>query len=73
MERIPIERKEETIPNGYVKVVRCKNCKYFNKGFCENINGISAAVETSEYCSRAERKNSDANVDKNLNLLGRLE
>lgn len=39
-----------------ITVIRCKDCKYYNKGFCENINGILAEVATNEYCSRAERK-----------------
>ena len=42
-----------------ITVIRCKNCKYYNKGFCENINGILAEVATNEYCSRAERKEND--------------
>ena len=39
MIQIPIERREEAIPEGYVKVVRCKDCYWWTKqgiqGFCE--------------------------------------
>ena len=38
-----------------VKVVRCKDCKWYKNGFCENLAGLYGVREDS-YCSRGERK-----------------
>ena len=58
MIQIPIERREEAIPEGYVKVVRCKECKHFKfiynyLGRCECLN---IAMLSNDFCSRGERK-----------------
>ena len=53
MKQIPIERREEAIPEGYVKVVRCKDCKHYANGICWNSRTV---VFDMDYCSRGERK-----------------
>lgn len=55
---IYLRTKELLNEHSFVEIVTCKDCRYYNNGFCENINGILAAVEASEYCSRAGRKDS---------------
>lgn len=42
-----------------VPVVRCKDCKYCEKGVCLTYRGLYAFVSDMEYCSRAERRDSD--------------
>ena len=50
---------------GYVQVVRCKDCKYFNIngcdegfGWCER-NGIGHGSSTDWYCADGERRDAD--------------
>lgn len=67
MIQIPIERREEVIPEGYVKVVRCKNCKHFitqyeflgNRCF---VFGIPTQLD--DYCSHGERKDEKNEIDR---------
>jgi hypothetical protein len=54
-----LRTKEMLKEHGFVEIVMCKDCRYYNNGYCENINGILSAVDASEYCSRAERKDSE--------------
>lgn len=68
-----IEVNEEYFPEymeglGYVKVVRCKDCKYYKVykvlddtlPLCNRIRtSMTNAIEPDDFCSRAERK-SDA-------------
>ena len=59
MIQIPIKRREETIPEGYVKVVRCKDCKHYYalnevRGNCSEYNFVEKIP--IDYCSWAERK-----------------
>jgi hypothetical protein len=57
MKQIPIERREETIPDGYVKVVRCKNCYWWSQRF--GITGRCMLMR--DYCSRGERRDDNEN------------
>lgn len=61
MIQIPLERREEAIPEGYVKVVRCKDCKSYvsEKNRCSEFWGINGRVNEDDYCSAGERKESD--------------
>lgn len=72
MIQISIERRKEAIPEGYVKVVRCGECKYFKKigqswlgpgvycGSCERLcdefESYSIPMNENDFCSRGERK-----------------
>lgn len=60
MIQIPIERREEAIPEGYVKVVRCKDCKHFITQY--EITGkrcfvFGTQTQLDDYCSHGERRN----------------
>ena len=37
-------------------LIRCKDCKHYNNGFCESIDGLTGAVKKADYCSRGEKK-----------------
>lgn len=46
------------------EVIRCKDCKWFAHdddcyGDCSNEGGVKEFVYTTDYCSRAERKEND--------------
>ena len=59
---------DHLISNDVVRVVRCKDCKYFryangrnfvppyNKGFCECPWGIKELIGENHFCSCGERK-----------------
>ncbi len=71
MKQIPIERREEAIPEGYVKVVRCKDCIHCSKedcwtengkvtlNNCWNDQGIFTYVLDNDYCSRGYRRDNN--------------
>lgn len=67
--QIPIERKTEAIPEGYVKVVRCKNCYWWSqrfgiKGRCMLMRDCCSFYrkeETNGGCGRSE--DNDTNID----------
>lgn len=59
MIQIPIERREEAIPEGYVKVVKCSECKHYNYDdfFDVNYCDLSDMVYNENfYCAFGERK-----------------
>lgn len=45
-----------------VEVVRCKDCKYFDTGYC-GIPFIGKKVNSNHYCSFGERKEESGNED----------
>lgn len=48
--------------HNFVKVTRCKDCKYrntvfdFGRGDCTNPKGLKFIIQESDYCSYGERK-----------------
>lgn len=46
---MPIKRREETIPEGYVKVVRCKDCAYYE-------NCLDTYMIPADCCPQGKRK-----------------
>ena len=48
------------IPEGYVKVVRCKDCKYWHMGLCCR-NDIYTGK--NHYCACGERRDDDGSTD----------
>lgn len=50
----------QTVPSvDVVEVVRCKDCKYNDNGWCGNIEFGTRHVELSDYCSDGERKDNE--------------
>ena len=45
-----------TVPPEYVRVVRCKDCKYYEDDIGDCIGFGDTYVAEEEYCSRARRK-----------------
>lgn len=43
-----------------VKVVRCKNCKHYNEGFCVGYHAHHD-IMPDDFCSYGERKDGDRN------------
>jgi hypothetical protein len=59
MIQIPIERREEADPEGYVKVVRCCECRWhMGKKILEQIwcSRFNILVTYNHYCAVGERK-----------------
>ena len=55
------EITDVTSRDDVIQVIRCKACKYFFHdddcyGDCNNDGGAKGFVYTTDYCSRAERK-----------------
>lgn len=45
----------------FVEVVRCENCKYWEKGksynpYCNNVKNLFEEMESTDFCSYGERK-----------------
>ena len=40
-----------------VEVVRCKDCKHFIDGYCDNPNGMDISATENAFCSCGERRN----------------
>lgn len=66
IEEIKNKIKEDLINEGYVKVIRCKGCKYYKKHisnwgsammcFCPCCMGGQGKKEPTDYCSYGEKK-----------------
>lgn len=60
--------KEIERNSDYVKVIRCKGCKYYKKSFCDNRRDYcdkhstleyTEYVNPTDYCSKGERKETE--------------
>ena len=39
-----------------VEVVRCKDCKWYQNGFCDKVDALLGLIRDNDYCSYGERK-----------------
>ena len=46
--------KDHLAKSDIVEVIRCKDCKWFNQGYCTKF--LIVCLKQIDYCSRAERK-----------------
>jgi hypothetical protein len=46
----------------YAEVVRCRDCKHWHDGFCDNPHGMDIGATPDAFCSHGENKNKDLSL-----------
>lgn len=39
-----------------IEIVRCKDCEWYQNGYCDNVNGLLGMLMDNDFCSFGERK-----------------
>ena len=51
---------EQGYADAMASVVRCKDCKYWRDGYCDNPSGLDVGASKNAFCSNGERNGCDA-------------
>ena len=46
----------QSLPSAQPEIIRCKDCKWYNDGYCPNVDGIR---KSDFYCADSERRTDD--------------